>query len=322
MTPPTLTPPETRGPLPGKAIKRARRRLMSTTFHAVCALTGVLAVAVLAVLLVSISIKGIGVLDWDFLTGGGSYLADEAGFGPAITGSIWLCGIVLVVGMPLGVGAAIYLEEFASRGPLSRFIRVNIANLAGVPSVVYGLIGLATFVGFWNLFGGDDPEYRLLGGLVNIPFGRTVLAGGLTLTLLVLPIVIIASTEALRAVPSSQREAALAMGATRWQSVRRAVLPLALPGILTGSILAMSRAIGETAPILVAGAAAFYLSHPSGLMSQYTAMPMQIYGWVSEPGDAFQERAAAGIIVLIAVLLALNAAAITIRAFAQRKQQP
>ncbi|MEM1423546.1 MAG: phosphate ABC transporter permease PstA, partial [Planctomycetota bacterium] len=251
-----------------------------------------------------------------------SYDAERAGFLPAIVGSVWLCAIVVVFGVPVGVGAAIYLHEFAPRSRVTTIIQVNISNLAGVPSVVYGLIGLSAFVGFFNVFGTESVQYSLLGGLIDLPFGRTVLSGGLTLTLLVLPVIIIASQEALRAVPDTQREAARALGATPWQTVRTAVFPVALPGMMTGSILALSRAIGETAPILVAGAVGVLFTSPGSLMDQYTAMPVVIYDWANEPNRDFQSVAASGILVLLVVLLVFNSAAILIRAHAQRRLSP
>ena len=306
-----------------KAIGRGRRRLADRAFAWLCRIAGAFAVVVLAVLVSAIVIRGVEYLDWDFLTSPPHVFdAEQAGFKPAILGSVWLCAIVIVVGVPVGVGAAIYLHEFAPRSRVTRIIQLNISNLAGVPSVVYGLIGLAAFVGFWNLFGTEAAQYRLLGGLVNIPFGRTVLSGGLTLTLLVLPVIIIASQEALRAVPDSQREAARALGATPWQTVRRAVFPVALPGMMTGAILALSRAIGETAPILVAGAAVIHFSSPDSLMDQYTAMPAVIYNWADQPNQEFQSVAASGILVLLVVLLVFNSAAILIRAQAQRRLTP
>lgn len=303
-------------------IGRSRRRFVDAAFAWLCRGVGALAVLVLVVLVGSIVARGVEHLDWHFITSPPHYTPTLAGFAPAIWGSIWLCTIVLFVGVPVGMGAAIYLQEFAPKGRVTSFIQLNITNLAGVPSVVYGLIGLATFVGFWNLFDTEDPQYELLGGLVGIPFGRTVLSGGLTLTLLVLPIIIIASQEALRAVPDSQREGARALGATPWQTVRRSVCPVALPGMLTGSILALSRAIGETAPILVVGAVGYAAAAPEGLMDTYTAMPVAIFGWAGNPNTDFQSVAASGILVLLIVLLAFNTLAIVLRAMAQRRLGP
>ena len=305
-----------------KEIGRGRRRFADNAFAWLCRAVGALAVVVLIVLIGAIVGRGVEYLDPGFLTSPPHYEAERAGFMPAVWGSVWLCAIVIAVGVPVGVGAAIYLHEFAPRSRVTTIIQINIANLAGVPSVVYGLIGLAAFVGFWNLFGTESPQYELLGGVINIPFGRTVLSGGLTLTLLVLPIIIIAAQEALRAVPDSQREAARALGATPWQTVRRAVFPIALPGMMTGSILALSRAIGETAPILVAGAAVIHFASPGSLMDAYTAMPTMIYFWADQPEREFQSVAASGILVLLVVLLFFNSAAILIRARAQRRLTP
>lgn len=225
--------------------------------------------------------------------------AHKAGFRAGIAGSLWLLGLVAAFAIPVGVGAAVYLEEFAPPGRLRTMIDTNIANLAGVPSIVYGLLGLAVFVRAF--------------GVKPLAMGPTLWAGGLTLSLLVLPIVVIATREALRAVPKSLRHAALGLGATRWQVVRDHVLPSALPGILTGTILALSRAIGETAPLLMVGAAGSTLRVPKGPSSGYTALPVEIYNYAKEPDPAFAAVAAGGILILLALLLTMNAAAILIR---------
>ncbi len=245
-------------------------------------------------------------LGWDILSSGASWLsmhlltnvpsrkAELAGMRPAILGTLWVICLTAVIAFPIGVGAAVYLEEYAPNNRWTRLLKLNIANLAGVPSVVYGLLGLGVFVSLFNL-------------------GRTVISGSLTLALLILPVVIIASQEAIRAVPSSLRQAAFALGATRWQVARDHVLPAAMPGILTGIILSVSRAIGETAPLLVVGAAAYVTFNPDGLMSKYTVIPMQIYEWARRPQAEFTNLAAAAIIVLLAVLLLLNGVAIYLR---------
>lgn len=306
-----------------RSIGRRRRAVVDRVFHWLCRSVAALALLILGVLLFAVMREGLSHLSLRFLTNLSSYLPDQAGFYPAIMGSLWICAVTAIVGLPLGVGAAIYLHEFAPRNRLTSFIQLNISNLAGVPSIVYGLVGLAIFVSFGGLFGRDS--YAL--GVPNtpfyleIPFGRSVLAGGLTLMLVVLPIVIVASQEALRAVPDSLREGALALGATRWQMVRRTTLPAATPGIMTGAILAMSRAIGETAPILVVGGA-LLADPPTNLASSYMAMPIQIYHWTGHPNAEFQHVAAAGIIVLLAVLLLMNGAAILIRARFRRKLSP
>jgi phosphate transport system permease protein len=243
---------------------------------------------------VQVGIRGIPRLSGDFLTRAPSRFAERAGAKPAIFGSLWIIGICILVTIPVGMGAAIYLEEYARPGKLSRFVELNIANLAGIPSIIYGLLGLAVFV-------------RLLA------LGRSVLAGGLTLALLVLPVVIIAGRESLRAIPPSIREASLALGATKWQTISRQVLPSALPGFMTGIILAISRALGEAAPLITMGALTLVTFVPTGLLDRFTALPIQVYNWTSRPQAAFQDTAAAGIVVLLVVLLSMNAIAIVIR---------
>jgi phosphate transport system permease protein len=234
---------------------------------------------------------------WEFLTSAHSRNAENAGVYPAIAGSILLMLVVTVLAFPLGVGAAVYLEEYAPRNRLTRFIDVNISNLAGVPSVVYGLLGLGVFVTYLNRGTG------------------TVLVGGATLALLILPIVIIAAREAIRSVPSDLRQASYGMGATRWQTVRRVVIPRAFPGILTGTILALGRAIGETAPLIMIGAPSVVFSVPTELASKVSAMPLQVYAWASLfAGPGFYEKAVpAGVVVLLVALLAMNSVAIVLR---------
>jgi phosphate transport system permease protein len=224
---------------------------------------------------------------------------DLAGFRAGIAGSLWLLALVAAFAIPIGVGAAVFLEEYTPPGRLRRIIQVNIANLAGVPSIVYGILGLALFV---RAFGFQALALR-----------ESLWAGGLTLSLLILPVIVIATQEALRTVPSSLRQAAMALGASRWQVVRDHILPSALPGILTGVILALSRAIGETAPLLMVGASASILSLPEGPSSYYTALPVEIYNYAKEPNPRFEAVAAGGILLLLALLLSMNAAAIVIR---------
>ena len=239
---------------------------------------------------------GVPQLSTDFLTHFPSSFPQKAGIRSAIMGTLWLMGVVAVVIVPLGVATAIYLEEYADRSKWwNRVIEVNIQNLAAVPSIVYGILGLA---------------YIVRGPL---DLGRTVLAGGLTLSLVVLPVVIITSREAIRAVPPSIRDGALALGATPWQTIWKQVLPASIPGIATGVILSVARAIGETAPLILVGAATFVAFDPTGLDSPFTALPLQIFSWVSQPKEAFQEKAAAAIVVLMVMLLALNAVAIWLR---------
>ncbi|MBM4113539.1 MAG: phosphate ABC transporter permease PstA, partial [Phycisphaerae bacterium] len=242
-------------------------------------------------------------------------------------GSIWVCGICGLVALPTGVATAIYLEEFAPKNRLTNFIRLNISNLSGVPSIVYGIIGLTAFARLFNIFGTNRDAPGLQLGTPDdwyyfrLPLGSGVLAGGLTLMLVVLPIVIISSQEAIRAVPNSLRQGALAMGSTRWQMVWRMTLPASIPTIMTGAILAMSRAIGEAAPLLVLGVPLFMRRTPENLMSEFTVLPLQIYRWAADPRQDFRDLAASGIIVLLVVLLSFNAIAIFIRQKLQKQLQ-
>jgi phosphate transport system permease protein len=256
----------------------------------------------LGILLAYVTVDAVGWLDWQFLTNPPHPDPYEAGFYPALVGSIALMLVIAIVTFPLGVGAAIYLEEYASDGLLTRFIQINIANLAGVPSVVYGLLGLGLFV-----------------SLLNLGFG-TLLVAGFTVSLLILPIVIISAQEAIRAVPDSQRQASYGMGATKWQTIRNVVLSEAIPGILTGTILALGRAIGETAPLIMIGAPTTVFGAPNSLFSKISAMPMQIYTWAQYPQTEFQYGVvAASVVVLLVVLLSINSIAILIRNKYQRR---
>jgi phosphate transport system permease protein len=272
-----------------------RRRLAGTVFLGLCLLAVGILLITLAVLLWDIVSRGLPWLDTQFLTGAPSRRAERAGVLPAFVGSIEIALLVALITFPIGVAAAIYLEEYATDSRLNRLLRTNIANLAGVPSIVYGIFGLALFV-------------RGLG------LGFTLLAGAMTLSLLILPVVIIASMEALRAVPQAQREAAFALGGSRWQVVRGSVLPAAAPGILTGIILAMARAIGETAPLILVGAVTFVTFLPNPIDSGYTVLPIQIFSWAGDPRGDFQSLAAAAITVLLVLMLILNALALVIRA--------
>ncbi len=261
-----------------------------------------LGIVALATLVVDVFLEGLPRLNGDLLSNFPSGVPENAGAQSAIFGTIWVISIVAAVTIPVGVGAAIYLEEFADRERWwNRLIELNIQNLAAVPAIVYGILGLALLVrGFADL-------------------GSTVLAGGLTLALLVLPIVIISSREAIRAVPDSIRHGSLALGATQWQTIRRQVLPAAIPGIATGTILALSRAIGEAAPLVLLGGLTFITFNPDGLDSPFTVLPIQIFNWISRPQDEFKVLAAAAILVLLVILLAMNAAAIHLRNRYQRK---
>ena len=275
----------------------ARRRVRALTgpvMHALFFVATAIGIVMLAVLLVDVWRDGASALNRDFLTSPPSRLAERAGIMPALMGSLWLLGLTAICSFPLGLATAIWLEEYAPRGRVRDFVQTNIANLAGVPSVIYGLLGLAVFVRAMHL-------------------GRSVLAGSLTLTLLILPVIIIAAQEAIRAVPNSYRLGSYALGATRWQTTRHHVLPAAMPGILTGTILALSRAIGETAPLIVVGALGFVTFAPDGPMDSFTVLPNQIFNWISRPQAEFHQLAAGGIIVLLAVLLGMNAVAILLR---------
>jgi phosphate transport system permease protein len=254
----------------------------------------ILALVTLGVLILDVFLDGWGRLSWAFLTSYPSRRAGDAGILPALVGSIYVIGLTALIAIPLGVAAAIHLEEYGHQSRMSRLIEINIANLAGVPSVIYGLLGLGLFV-------------RTMG------MGRSVLAGAATLALLVLPVVILSTREALRAVPKSLREASYALGATKWQTIWHQVLPSALPGVLTGLILSLSRAIGETAPLITIGALTYVPFVPDSIWSPFTVLPIQIFNWVSRPQAAFATNAAAGIIVLLMLLLAMNALAVFLR---------
>lgn len=276
-------------------VKNAAFRLMVLA----CAAVGVLA---LVLLIVYVFAKGLPRLNMDLVRRFPSSLPGRAGARSAIFGTLWVVGLTAVLCLPVGLGAAIYLEEFAdNRRWWNRMLEVNIQNLAAVPSIVYGILGL----GF------------LVRGPIGL--GPTVLAAALTLSLLVLPIVVIASREAIRAVPQSIRHGALALGATPWQAVRTQVLPAAVPGIATGSILALSRAIGEAAPLLLVGGLTFITFSPDGLDSAFTVLPVQIFNWISRPQAEFKVVAAAAIIVLLGILLLMNSVAIWLRNRYQRR---
>jgi len=285
------------------ARRRLKRRiLLNVVVRKVFLLSTGFVFLLLAVLLFRIAEQGIGWLDLPFLTGKLSINPEKAGIYGVIVGSVLLMLVVIPVTVILGVATAVYLEEYAPRGRLRNIIQTNIANLAGVPSVIFGLLGLTVFS---RLFG----------------LGSSVLAGGLTLSLLVLPIIVVASQEAVKAVPNELRDASYALGATQWTTIRRVVLPSALPGILTGSILSLSRAIGETAPLVVLGVPALILKIPQGFMDNFTALPIQIYYWTLDAvlTKEYANLAAATSIVLLVLLFVLNASAIVIRNRQQRK---
>ncbi len=373
------------------ARRRARRVLTDRAFQAVCITASVLSLGLLALLLTAIVLQGARFFGWGFITGLPSRKPEVAGIWPAMIGSIWVCAICAVTAIPIGAATAILLEEYKPKRPLLArlhgFVQLNITNLAGVPSVVYGILGLTVFANVFGIMGNSlTPDYtigakfydevydlsgqalrlradrsaepvKLADGMtmivaetgepvrvslvtkrpeepklgevrrtarvnrveqrswyyLQLPLGRGVLAGGLTLMLVVLPIIIIASQEALRAVPNSLRQGALALGATKWQMVWGTSLPSAIPGIMTGAILAMSRALGEAAPLLILAGIVYITFTPANLMDSFTAMPLQVFNWASRPQEDFHQVAASGIIVLMAILLAFNAIAVFIR---------
>ncbi len=273
---------------------RARERRREVIFQVVAATMVLFALTMLSVLLIKILLDGYARLGVSFLTEYASRHPERAGIKAALVGSFYLMLLTAALAVPIGVGAAIYLEEFARKSRWTRLIEINITNLAGVPSVIYGLLGLQVFVR-------------------TLVMERSLLAGACTMALLALPVIITAAREGLRAVPRSLREASLALGATRWQTVRYAVLPVAMPSVLTGVILSLSRVVGETAPLLVVGAFAYIAALPNSLFSPFTVLPVQIYDWIARPQPAFHQNAAAGIIVLLILLLSMNALAIYMR---------
>ncbi|MDA1257655.1 MAG: phosphate ABC transporter permease PstA [Chloroflexi bacterium] len=292
-----VTRPHYAGPTPPRGAATARsgwRRNRDTIAFLLFFASVVVGILGLAVLLVDVLSRGLPWLDWDFINNFPSRHAEESGVKAALWGTIWIMFLTALFTIPLGISTAIYLEEFAADNWRNRIIRVNIANLAGVPSIIYGLLGLAVFVQWWGL-------------------GRSVIAGALTMTLLILPVVIIASQEAIKSVPQEFRDGAYALGATKWQVSKRIVLPLAVPGIMSGVILALSRAIGEAAPMITISALVFLTFTPSGPTDRFTVLPIQIFNWVGLPQDDFRGVAAAGIIVLLVVLLAMNSLAIFVR---------
>lgn len=383
-------------------VQLTNRQTRDAAFRWFCASTAMASILILVILLGSILVQGISWLSPHFLTHYPEPTAEMAGIGPAFWGTIWVCVVCGIFALPIGVATAIFLEEYQPLHSVLRvvhsFVQLNINNLAGVPSVVYGILGLTMFVGMAGLFGSvNDPKlsvgvtyfdqflsagdkvllipvtdpstprtvatpgmkamdvdgnwvdvlvvdsrrkvprdaaskkFALVAGRTagriekpkpyyfRLPFGRSVIAGALTLMLVILPIVIVSAQEAIRGVPSSLREAGLGLGATKWQVIRNVTLPAAIPGIMTGSILAMSRAIGEAAPILILAGAIFITTMPSSMMDEFTVMPLQIYDWAGRPQKDFHGLAAAGIIVLLAILFAFNSAAVWIRLHTQRK---
>lgn len=277
-----------------------RRHVMDLVFQLIALAVLLVALAALGVLLYDVVSDGLGRLNWQFLTSFSSRRASSAGIYHALAGSIFVIALTGALALPIGVAAAIYLEEYGTRSRIARLIEINISNLAAVPSIIYGLLGLGLFVR-------------------AMAMERSVLAGACTLALLVLPVVILSTREALRTVPGSIREGSYALGATKWQTIWHQVLPMAMPGILTGLILALSRAIGETAPLITIGAATYIPFAPDSVWSAFTVLPIQVFNWVSRPQADFQQNAAAGIIVLLGLLLIMNATAILLRDRYQRQ---
>ncbi|MGF3103715.1 phosphate ABC transporter permease PstA [Rossellomorea sp. DUT-2] len=274
--------------------KMSSRLMVNSVFKGLFLMATLFGLVVLSVLLYRVFTQGIGYLDLQFLQNVGSRFPEKAGIYAAFMGTIWLMFVVVIVSFILAVGTAIYLEEYAKQNKINKFIKVNISNLAGVPSVVFGLLGLTIFARAFAL-------------------GQSVLAAGLTMSLLILPVIIVAAQEAIRSVPRELRDASYGMGATKWQTITRVVLPAAIPGILTGSILAFSRAIGETAPLVVIGVPTILLFTPGSILDTFTALPMQIYDWTRRPQADFHDVAAAGIIILLGLLLIMNSIAVLIR---------
>jgi phosphate transport system permease protein len=271
-----------------------REKLADTVFKYIALIFTIFALGILVVLLVDIFSKGIARINWGFFQNLPSRHAERSGIKTALAGMMSLLFFTVIIALPIGILAGIYLQEYGKKNRLAKFIEINIANLAGVPSVIYGILGLTLFVRILRL-------------------GNSLIAGALTLSLLILPVIIVATREAIRAVPDSLREASFGMGATKWQTTSRVVVPSALGGILTGIILAVSRAIGETAPLLVIGALVYVPFIPEGPNDQFTTLPIQIFNWTSRPQAAFIVNAAAGIIILLLITFLLNGIAIYIR---------
>lgn len=326
--------------------RKSAIRMEEVCFSWLCRAAAWSSLAMLAILVGAVLWKAWGFLDWQFLTSYDSKRPQQAGIWAGLIGTSWMIFLTFLIAIPIGVGAAVYLEEYARDRWIVRFIRINISNLAGVPSIVYGILGLTVFVRMFDLFArqglatklaGQQIEAILIAGVeISLPLGKTLIAGALTMSLLILPVIIVSTQEALRAIPPSLRHASLALGATRWQTVRYQVLPAAVPGIMTSLILSISRAIGETAPLIVVGAVGFARfapggvgslkelgNHPAGLLQapfdKYTVMPVQIFNWVGQAKKEFEGVTAAGILVLLGLLLVLNGVAIIIRNRYQKK---
>lgn len=270
------------------------RKFKNSLFHAFTMFVTCLCIIVLFVLLIDVFRKGIGSLNLRFLTSYPSMFPKKAGILPALIGSVYIILLTILFAVPVGLGSAIYLEEYAKNNWLTKLIKINISNLSGTPAIVYGLLGLAIFVKMFGL-------------------GRSILSGALTMSLVVLPTVIVSSQEAIKAVPQYLRHGSFAMGATKWQTIRKIVVPSALPGVMTGIILSVSRALGESAPLLIVGAFSYVAFLPKGVMDKFMTLPIQIYLWIGQPKAEFKNIASTGIIVLLTLLLSINAVAIIIR---------
>ena len=271
-----------------------RRQLVNKIAHILFAGASFVSILVLLILLSDLVLRGTKYINLEFFTNFPSRFASKSGILPAMVGSLWLVVLTAAISIPVSVAAAVYLEEYAMDNRFTRFIKINISNLAGVPSIVYGILGLSFFV-------------RTLG------LGRSILSGALTMSLLIMPIMIVASQEAIRMIPNSLREGSYALGASKWKTVKGIVVPGALPGIMTGIILAISRALGESAPLLLVGAFSFVSTLPKSPMDSFIVMPIQIYSWMSKPSADFKDVTAAAILVLMVLLLTLNMTAIVIR---------
>ncbi len=277
-----------------------KNRLLDKVFKVWGIACTLLGLVLLAIFIGSILIDGLERINWDFITSLPSRKAERAGIWTALMGSVWILVLTTIIALPLGIAAAIYLEEYAHKSKLSSLLEINISNLAGVPSIIYGLLGLEVFV-------------RIL------EMGASVLAGSFTLALLILPIVIVSTREALKAVPKSVRDASFALGASKWQTVSRQLLPASFGGILTGIILALSRAVGETAPLIVVGALAYVPFAPSGPLDEFSVLPIQIFNWISRPQAGFELNAAAAIIILLLITFVMNGIAVYFRNKWQKK---
>lgn len=277
-----------------------KNRLKDQAFRIWGIFCTLLGLVLLAIFIGSILVDGLQRIDWDFITSLPSRKAERAGIYTALMGSVWVLFLTTIIALPVGIAAAIYLEEYARKNKLSSILEVNISNLAGVPSIIYGLLGLEIFVRIMQM-------------------GASVLAGSLTLALLILPIVIVSTREAIKAVPKSVRDASFALGASKWQTVSRQLLPASFGGILTGIILALSRAVGETAPLIVIGALAYVPFAPQSPMDEFSVLPIQIFNWISRPQHGFELNAAAAIIILLMITFMMNGIAVYFRNKWQKK---